>query len=377
MTVTGGLLFLWLGDVAGLLRQIRGLVYPGQVFLGGGGYPLRYFAASFLEFGMTEDHYPPPLGNASEASGFLFLLPLLLVLVAREIWQRRYDRLLLTSTAFLILLFIFMNVGLPPWLAHWNGLGDVSGSRAHVAMGVGVAMALCRYFSLGGAPRAREGWAAFAGLSALLFLGFHAANIHLSNFVSAGSGLVVSLFFALLALQIWQRQSLTSMLLLCLPLAATNALVNPLARGLPGFSASELLRATAGRPGPWLVLGRSDRSHVLAQFLKASGAEVLGGVEINPRPAMLAQLDPAAESRGVYSRYAHISFVPQASGPPRFELTSTASYEIGLTSTDDTLARLGVQQILAVDLPAEETARIPHFHEVATVRDCRILARDD
>ncbi len=380
--LTGSLLLaVWSREIRPLLGEIRHLVYPGQVFYTGGNFLWFWFAAPFFEFAMTEEYFPKTTGNACEAAGYIFLLPLLLLLAAREARHRRFDPFLIASTAFAALLVYFMCIGVPVSVAQWSGLSFVAPTRANIALGLASIIALTRYLSRAetepGSTFLSAHLVAFAAFALLCGWIFYEANFKLANYVSTTTVVVVSLYFALLALVIWKRQTVAVFTLLLAPLVCAYGLVNPISRGLPAFAGSPLwqtiremhLYDPAAR---WLVLAPDGRSSSLAQFAKSTGAQVLGGARCNPDPEMIRLLDPAGNYRPVHSRYAHISFVPADEPAPRFELTSTDTYTVHLPMETDFIQGLGVRYLLEIDgtpLPR----KIAGYEEVHSIGGIRIL----
>ena len=234
------LLYCWYSDVGNLLGEIRRLIYPGQVFSTGGAFLWFWFVAPFLEFGMTEHHFPPGMGNSCEAAGYLFVLPVLLAVIIREASRRRFDPLLIASTAFVTLLLLFMSIGVPLWLARWTGLSIVSSSRANIAMGIGSAIGLFRYLSGKEAPRTIVSplpeTLLFFALSVAFCWIFYKANTQMGKFVSVSSVIAVSLFFAAACLLLWHQRTAASCALLIVPLIYAKGATNPISPGLPGFT---------------------------------------------------------------------------------------------------------------------------------------------
>jgi hypothetical protein len=367
---------LWFTDVVGLLRELSSFAYPGRVSSTGGTFaPLSHFA-SFLEFGMTEYNFPKPFGNACEAAGFVFLLPILVAVVLRQITNQNFDAPLIATTAFLVLVACFMSVGIPESLARWTGWWAVIATRANVALGLGSVIALVRYFAI--APPAvpsRLPILTFAFAALLLYAILLKANLALAAFVSRNSIVAASLFFALVYVAVWRRQTAVCCALLLFPLVCANGLTNPISYRLPGFTATALSHAIhdlhESDPAPrWLVLGHSDRAKLLAQYAKAAGADVVGGVRCNPDRAMVHVLDPKRKYRDIYERYAEITFLPTSEPEPRFELTFVATYNVYLPITGDFISRLGVRYIIE---PDPDPTTIAGFDEIESVSGCRIL----
>ncbi|MDQ6624458.1 MAG: hypothetical protein M3Y86_13370 [Verrucomicrobiota bacterium] len=378
------LIALWYGDIAPLLRRISGFAYPGQLVSTGGVFHWAWQNAALLEFNLAEQHFPEVLSNSCEAAGFIFLLPILVAVAVREVWQKRVDPLLIGCVLFLLGAFFFMTFGIPLWLARVSGWWAVSSGRVALVLGVGSAIALCRYFAHEQPPSSpssrRSQLLLFTGFVAILCALLFQTNRAIDHFVTASTVLATSVFFALVYLLIWQRRALPAFLLLVLPLAYTNGLTNPIGCGLPGFTHSPLFetirRAHEADPSArWLVLGPSPRSRLLAHFAKASGADVFGGTRCTPDEQMNRALDPEGKFREIASRYAQIWIVPSNEPAPRYELTSIASYTVHLPLQGDYIRRLGARYILAVDMPPAAGV-LSDFTEVAAQSGCRILHRE-
>ena len=113
----------------------------------------------------------------------------------------------------------------------------------------------------------------------------------------------------------------------------------------------------------------------MPEFVKTTGANVLGGVRITPDREMVRVLDPENKYPDVYNRFAWITFVPGSDPTPVFKLTFLNSYDIQLPLRTDIFDQLGVRYILAVDLPVEETT-VPGFQMIGERANCRLWMRE-
>jgi hypothetical protein len=162
--------------------------------------------------------------------------------------------------------------------------------------------------------------------------------------------------------------------------AGACALVNPVGHGVPGITRSRILHWLGEihrtKPaGNWIILGETLRARVLPDFVKASGAAVLGGMRCNPDQQLLSVVDPENKYRALTDRYAWIHF-HKAGGPvPILEAAEGLAYDIKIPLSADLLDRLDVKHILEIDLP-RETPLPEHFHVVDTREGCRLLERD-
>ncbi len=384
LVLAAAIALLWYHEVAGLIHQVSGFAYPGQILSVGGYYPWWGLVAPFLEFSMNEQHWPSGFMNVCEAAGFLFLAPLLLAAVIDHLVRRRFDAILLSVTGFVLLVFVFMVWGIPLWLAKGTGWAYVYSTRAHLAMGLGSIIGLVRYLSRPGpGPREQSFPRELLLLSAVAFVLwtiFGVVNTRLGEFASPTNLTAATLFFALVFVCLWSRKAAPALALLLLPTLFANGLTNPIARGLPGFERSELRRwlSEHERLDPaakWIVLGRTGRGRSMPEFVKTTGANVLGGVRITPDPEMVRVLDPENKYAEVYNRFAWITFVPGSDPAPVFKLTFLNSYDVQLPLRTDLFDQLGVRYILTVDLPVEETT-VPGFRVIGELANCRLWIRD-
>jgi hypothetical protein len=355
LVLSGVFLWLWYREVAPTILETSRLIYPGQVISSGGGYSLARFFAPFLEFGLTQEHFPKSLVNASEAAGFLFLGPPLVAIVVRDIWQRRVDAILITIVVWIIFVFCFMTIGIPESVARATGWSYVASFRALLGIGVATVIGLVRYFARPADIVVNKvtGAIVAAALVPVLLLCLWKANLLLDHFARTGQVVAASIFFATVFTLIWQRFRVASCVLIFVPLFCANALVNPIGVGLPGITQSEMFRwlsAENSSSGRWLVAGDySNRTCCLAQFVKATGANVLGGVRCTPDREMLNVLDPGHRYLNIYDRYARVCFVISNDPEPVFELDGPDNYRVRLPWRGDLLQRLGVDHILVVE----------------------------
>ena len=333
---------------------------------------------------MSEEHWPSVFMNVCEAAGFLFIAPLLLAAAIRDIMRRRFDAILLGVVGFILLVLVFMVWGIPLWLAQWTGWSYIYSTRANLAVGVASTIGLVRYLSRANSnPRQRSfalellllGFVAFA-----LWATFGVVNTKLEGFASPTNIAAAALFFALVFVCLWTGKAAPALALLLLPTLLANGLINPIERGLPGFERSELRHwllenKRLDTAAKWIVLGRSDRSRSMSEFVKTTGASVLGGFRLTPDQEMVRVLDPENKYPNVYNRFAWISFVPGSDALPVFNLTFANTYNVQLPLRTDIFDRLGVRYILAVDLPVEE-ATVPGFQMIGERGNCRLLVRE-
>ena len=381
LAIAAAVVWRWFQEVSPTIQEIRGLIYPGQVVSSGGSFPWYRFLAPFLEFGMTEDHYPQSLGNVCEASGFILLAPLLAGALIRDLWQRRHDGLFTALVLFLVLVISFIICGVPMWLARSTGWSYVASGRAILVVGVASIIGLVRYLAdrrpQSECKKSTLLIGAFA-LSLALFACLYVANSRLANFAGLAEVIAVAVFFSLVFCLLWQRVRVAACLLLLVPSLYANGLVNPIGRGVPGIAHNSALHRLARmhQKDPqalWLVVAdsASSQSLFIAQFVKATGANVLGGVRCMPDHEMVRVLDPENKYATVYNRYAGIYFVATPDGSPVFELLAPGHYQVRLPMQPHILESLGVKYLVLADRAAGMS--VPGFEPIGAEKGLVIL----
>ncbi len=357
LLVAAALLGRWAFEISATVREIAGLIYPGRVFSSGGESHWTHFLAPFLEFGMTEDHYPAGSVNVCAAAGFLFLAPLLFVAVGRDAWRKRSDPLLVALVVFIGFDLWFMALGVPRWLAGVTGWSYVTSSRATLALGIATVAAVVRYLGRARVPletpigRRMLG----AGILTLALYGLLTlTNIKIGAFALGIHVVAVALYFAVTFYCLWSRRAVASCLLLAVPMIFANALVNPISHGLPGLTKGAVFRwvesrVRESRNDKWLVAGSSIRSYAVAQLVKAAGANTLGGTRCTPDRALLRQLDPDNRAAAVHDRYGRACFVPANVAAPTFKLWFVDAYTVELPLNGPMLSGLGIDNLLLID----------------------------
>lgn len=363
--------FVWYGEVAATLRMTAQLEYPGKVFSTGGGFSWARFFVPFLQFGMTQFHFPSGLVNASNAAGFVLLLPFVALLLASRRFAWR-DWFVLLMLCFVAAVGYFMMVGIPPALAKYTGWSLVYSTRGILPAGIASIACFVRVLAW---PPSRRAMSPLLGLILVVVLAaawwfcLSVVNQKYEEFVSGGLVVAIAAYLAVISvLLIGRTQSLATALLL-VPVVAASAFVNPLGRGLPGFYDSEMfreLRSFAGKDhhGRWLVIGRDLRTNYVPYFIKAAGGNVLSGIRCNPDMEVFEVLDPDRKHFDVWNRFAVVTFARSVDGEIGLTLTSGVSYTVTLPFKTELLDRLGIKYILSVDIPPEEN-EIPGFRAVA------------
>jgi hypothetical protein len=379
------LLAAWYHDVAAAIHRVSALAYPGKVFSIGGGLPWQRLFMPFLEFAMSEQRYPTNQMNVCEAAGFLFIAPLIAFVFGRDLLRRHFDPIIIASLAFMALGIWFMLFGFSHAVAKWTGFYLVYPARVVLAVSIASMIALCRY--LGPADEKSRSLSlgiqltASAALILLLLAIFQSTNRQLAGFVDTSGVFVAAIFFTLSFATLWRREVAVAAILVLIPSIYANALVNPIGRGVPGFTRSETFRwlsdnARALPDARWLVIGHaSGRTNFLPQFVKATGADTLGGYRCEPDQRIIRALDPGHKYSFIYNRYAEILFLPSTETEPSFELPFVNHYNVLVPLRPEFLHRLGVNFVLEIEMSVTEGA-IEGYTTIDEREGLRLLKRD-
>jgi hypothetical protein len=346
------------------------LEYPGKVFSIGGDFSWSRFFVPFLQFGMSEFHFPTGLVNASNAAGFVLLLPFVALLFASRprAWR---DGFVLLMLGFVAGVGYFMMVGIPPALAKYSGWSLVYSTRGILPAGIASIACFVRVLAWPSSKRAMTPFVELillVALAAAWWLCLSVVNQKYEEFVSVATVIAVAVYLAVISILFIGRTHTLATTLLLAPIVAASAFVNPLGRGLPGFYGSETfrnLRSFVGKDhsGRWLVIGHDRRSGYVPYMIKAVGGNVLSGIRCNPDMRMFEVLDPERKHFDVWNRFAVVTYARSSDDQVGLTLTSSVSYTVTLPFRPNLLDRLGIKYILSVDTPREENV-IPGFRQV-------------
>lgn len=308
--------FLYYREAAPSIQSMLHTYYPGHRISNAGGVPLVRLADGFFEaFRTTEASFPklPVSYNASEASSYLLLFPLALIILPSRLWISRKQRLVQMLIAFIMLTIIWISVPLPADLnavAHALGWGIVTPKRAMMALGIAsivlyvVLFGRRHAFAVSVQPIVQ--WALIGAVTlAVAGYGFELRHIDPGFFtlprIALGSA-VAGLLCAGLALASL-RLVVAGVAILLIP----GLGVNPLTSGTSALTKEPVSGAALNASNSndrWLVVG----DNILAQALKARGLHVVGGTNYLPDKTLMHILDRNGIHAPVWNRYATIRF---------------------------------------------------------------------
>jgi hypothetical protein len=313
--------------------------YPGQRISSGGDFPQFRLLSSFFDIQLLNDHKPMGSYNQSEAAGFpnisLFLIP---VVVANEFYSRRKHK---ANSYFMLslLLYIFfiagwMFVGYPGWLAKLTLLERVPANRADIGFGIASFLLTTSYvFSY--RLFLKTTWWKYVlggiGFLAVLLNGFYLRDAFPAYISSIPKILLISSTAGFLIFTaVTQRRREFAISFLAFSLISTLS-VHPLRQGLSPITDSEFMKQVVAvnhaDPGRWAVFNSS----ILGPLLYANGIQSASGTYLYPQTEWWMQFDPAATSKVIWNRYAHVYFLESTdyqSDSIEFILTSPDSFAV-------------------------------------------------
>ncbi len=346
LVVALAVVMMFMIDNAAVVALMEQTVYPGRrVSLGGELSMWRYVAALF-ERSYTHEVFAPLAGNVCEASTFILLWPVSLLML--PFMSERGDLLrCIPLVLYLILTTLWGLFGISEPLALVSGWSFVPTGRAFLGWGLGGAALSIIVMNRANLAPWFVRWIYL--LSATLFLiwsvsefparfpsGIPLAELqYTAIWIIAGvAALVFRLPWGLVA----------ALFIVCV---LPHSQVNPVMRGLSVISDVPLLQAIRrfdpNREGRWAVFG----SLLHAQLAKTTGRNVVNGSQYVPDLQALKMLDPEGMNAGTYNRYAHTVFSIATVGlPPRFNLLAPDTWELQVDPCDQHFKSFGVRYLV-------------------------------
>lgn len=341
-----GALWIFMKENAAAIAIMGNTVYPGHRVSLGGDLSLWRFISGLFESTYTYTLFPPIAGNICEASSFLFLWPITLLLV--PFFTKRGEIVRFVPLIVYLVLFVLWGVfGISESVALVTGLSFVPTTRAFLGWGVGGALLSVLVMCQPTRISRRLGSCYVAGIiigliwCATEFSTRFPTAIPLEQFYRAVAAITVAVI-ALVFRRSWLLAG--ACIVLCV---VPHSQVNPMMRGLDTIVKDPLVRAVARfdpqREGRWAVFG----SAVLAQLVKVSGRSVINGSQYMPDIPALRKLDPEQNHLGVYNRYALVAFTVAPEGtPPLFNLLAPDTWELQVDPCHEKFRDFGVRYMV-------------------------------
>lgn len=343
--------FAW--DAHDAIEIIRNTVYPGRRLSTGADRSVAELLNANLGAPLWATSWGS-LHNICEAASFWLLSP---ALIALTLWRRargeRIDALTAAVALYAAVLWIYIVLGFPAWLARATALGSVPGRRAVIGLGIADVILLVRFAACAVPIRPGErvraavlaiGWGGLVAASgAALARVLPDARAPVLAAFAFGNALLVAAFL------LGPRVALP---LLAVISAASSLWFNPVAVGGTAFLRENALAReivaidrAAGGESVWVSFGRDD----LPNLFRTLGVRSLAGAHPLPPLALWERIDPGRRQRNVYDRYAHVTFVATPGGVPTFQLHSQDFVILRIDPRSAAFRALGATHVLVRD----------------------------
>lgn len=364
--------YAFIGMASDSIQAMLDTVYPGKRVSASGGVPIAKGIYGFYEvFRSGELDLPMRPTNASEASSFVLLWPMILLLLPGRTLLRRENALLLACACFCIVASLWMLLSMPShlqWLMQKAGWSLVTPKRTIMALGVGSVLGCTVLFSRMQERNDDDQRILRGRILALvivsigvLALGWKLHQIDQQFFsrkvllIGASSAILVAAGIAL---------GRTRLLVAGLTIYALPTFgINPLVSGISSISQKPILLAAASQSkqhnDKWVAVG----DKYFAQGLKAHGLNVFGGAQFLPDRRSLSVLDPSNRYQGIWNRYAIVQVISNPrSHAVTFRKMRGDQYSITLNVCGEELRRMGITHVAyTVQVPAKDLACLVHL----------------
>lgn len=353
-------LYLFYQDAQGTITAVSQTDYPGTRVFQGGDTSLAKMFSGFTGAPFGEKRFPEALRNACEASNYILMFPVVFIAWARNyVLKIKNSGLVSALLVYLFMISAWMLVKFPYIAAKLSLLSYMKPSRA--LLGLGLASILVTIIYLSGQDREPMN-RSFARRTSFLFFvlmilyGFKFDQFT-EHWLKYRYMLLMAIFYAVVSylLLTKRRAAFTVLILLSL---TPYLVVNPVAYGLDPIYRNNVVIAAeeiqAREPDArWVEYG----GNVLANLLKASGANVVNGNHYTPDLEFYRTLDPDGEHRFIYNRYSDVVFEEPREGSGKeveFVLMQTDSFAVLIDPCSPLLEKPGITNFAFAYQPKAE-----------------------
>ena len=378
VAVLGAFMGSWWLDTRDAIALMRATEYPGgRGAIPGGDLGWWWHLRGY--HGIESIRRTGPYSNPSEASSYLYLPLLTLVLVALSFIRDRGARwTLVGATVFLACYWVYAMVGVPVEVARATLWGNMPTTRMDVGFGLLVTLLLGLYAPIADAPKS---WPARAGalMAVILSAGLVALALLRTPpvFVPNASslmlvGTMVLSVGCICVWLMWGRVGSAVALTIWLYLLATLPF-NPLRIAPTHVDLVQGHRSMvidSGRPLRTLVL---DGDGIDAMTLAATGVPVVNGVFYYPHRSMWARMGLKPEEWSLVNRYQHLGFYltndDSAARGYRLVLASIDQVHMHVHPRRFDFSCTGAARVAAPAQWADALARNPSLNRLGTYRN--------
>jgi hypothetical protein len=315
VVLLAGAFLMFYQDIKPTLDAIMNTVYPGKRSESGGTGFIGNWFSEYFSWQMNDRQFPAKWLNSCELSHYITFAPIVIPAMVFSFWQtRRIDWVLILLSLFVIVGYVWIEIGFPTWLAKLT-LWDMSPTRrTQIPFGIAnvILTIVYLYFLSTSTVKSKALYTGlgFAGVAAFMI---YAAQLNISDsegFFKWHQVFVPMLFFAgmgILLLPTWEPNYRTGIFCAGITLfLLPNFRLNPVAKGLSPITEHVLYRTVQeihqrDPNARWVVNG----SQYISYLTTATGVKLLSGVKYIPARNITSVLDPQMKRDSAYNRYAH------------------------------------------------------------------------
>lgn len=385
LAIVGVSFYFFYKDLKPTLDAVLNTVYPGKRSESGGtGFIANWFS-EYFSWQYSDINHPKKWLNHCELSHYITFAPIIIpcALVSFAL-QKRIDWSILLLIIFVVIGYIWIEVGFPVWLAKAT-LWDMSPTRrTQIPFGIGNVLLTIAYLSyLTTLPKQKYTLYTIIGITAVLAYVIYAANVNVSDadgFFRMSQLIGPIIFFtavASLLLFTWSPPFRNGIFgaAICLFLIP-NLKLNPVSKGLSPILDHPLYRTVQElhrqEPnGRWVVFG----SQYLSYLVTATGVDLISGVKYVPARNIMNVLDPGMKRDSAYNRYAHTIYSSFINGRDSVVIHNTFEdgYQVYMDPCSPRFKKLNVKYIIFDKQPqAVETRCMKQVTTLGTIQIYRI-----
>lgn len=374
---------------ASTIKAMMNTVYPGQrLETGGEGFVANYFS-EFYRWLISDQQYPSNWFNICELSHYVnfahIIIPLLLLCWYKT---KKVDFISLALIAFILLCYIYIELGIPAALSKITLLSNLQARRLHLGMDVASLILTILYLNKLQKQTCKTSNSETAILIAFVCLiTVYGAWVNLTdaanNFFTVSRLMPATLFFIFMSLLLIPFGAFKYRTLLfgigIIGFSLPNIKVNPINIGLSSVTDHSLYKTVRSihdkePKAGWLVLGNQVVSYVVT----ATGVNQLSGVKNVPDIQTMRVLDPTGRNDSIYNRYAHSIYYPYIDGRDSMVFRVNEGrdgFNVGLDPCSPKLKKLNMKYIVFDHQP--QTAEIRCMTQVSNLGSVLIYRVND
>jgi hypothetical protein len=365
------LLLIYYRDALTAIHLMQNTTYPGDRILTGGDVSFAQLFSGFYGFFMSEPRFPLVWKNVCEASSFVLLFPIPLIVLLWRRWSRKeaLTGIEWSLAAYLAFVSLWMTVGFPRIIAVLSGFSRTHEGRPFIGLGPASIILCCLFLSRSKTRLSlslRTTLIVSSILAASLALFSWDFNGVTNGFATPIEVALVIVLTTVAGYLLLARKRALFMACVLVPNVWAHGLINPVATGLSPLIGTpmyhEVSRIAANDPdGEWAVYG----NYWFANLFKAAGAKVFNGTNYTPPLEKLRLLDPSSSAMPSYNRFASIELFPTISPVISFNLRAPDLYTIAIDPKSDIWAKFGVRYI-SLPMQATDPQFLQHHSLIAS-----------